>query len=216
MKKNLFYTLPIAAISLFNSVVAQEPNFVFAEDPSLNQGYMQQVKTTCAADYVPYRILCEKDSMGYSVRTDDGAVWSVKDDTSRYNVKEWRVNDTLVIHPCWSPYWSGGIFFLENERTKTTATVDLTLSPYTATDTSVALSFINPRLSEVYVTDAFNQTFKFFTDPSDYYILSSWNTGEFVLFGSNENCSAGLFSSYPYIIINIHTREFVHAKMANY
>lgn len=217
MRKKISCALPIAIVALSVQVFAITPDFIFAEDPSAKNVHVQQVRSQISsADYIPYRILSEKDMMGFSVRTDDGAVWMVKDEISRYNVREWRANDTLVIHPCWSPFWAGGTFFLENERTKTTATVDLTLSPYTSTDSSVYLSFIDAYSSEIFVTDAFNRRFKLFTDPSDYYTLASWHTGDFIIFGSNQNCCSGLFSLYPYIIINIHTREFIRASMANY
>ncbi len=174
----------------------------------------ERFQCVSSSEYTPYRILAEKDIEGYSVKTDDGAIWTAKDDSGRLTIKSWRVNDTLVIHPCLFPYWSGGKFYLLNERLKTTAVVDLAYKqPYEGSSTSVAISQINPLMNEIEVVDAYNRIFCFTIDSSDSAILSKWNCGQFILFGSNENCVAGAFSTHTYIIINIHTRDYVRASM---
>ncbi len=175
---------------------------------------LESFESISASEYTPYRILADKDIEGYSVKTDDGAIWIAKDEASRRTVKSWRVNDTLVIHPCFFPYWSGGTFYILNERLQTTVVVDLAYKqPYENSFTSVAISAIYPNINQIEVIDAYNRTFRFTVDSSDLYLLSDWRCGHYILFGSNQNCVAGTFSSHPYIIINIHTRNYLRASI---
>lgn len=211
MGKKISYALSFSLTILLTKVFAAPGSFPQANALNTLIYKEKPYSQISRDDYIPRRIVNEIDPMGLCIRTEDGTVWTVKDEQSRRNLMYWRIYDSVVIHPCWSPYWSGGAFFLENERTETTVVVDLSLPSQEFTETSAFLLSINSFAEEIIVMDAFERRFKFFPAPADFSIYSSWMPGDQIILGSGENWYSGIF--FPYIIINTRTREFVRVSM---
>lgn len=155
----------------------------------------------------PYRLIASKDIHGRTVELDDGAIWSIHGGESQSNVSSWRTNDSIVIHPTLFPLWAGTQFYLYNERTKSAANAHLSANPYANTATHVQINYIDYVRGDLHIIDGAGRNTYCRVNPKYYTELSRWRVGNTILVGSNQECYAGWFSDYPYILINVERRN---------
>jgi hypothetical protein len=165
------------------------------------------------ANYNPYRLISNKDPQGWNVELDDGAIWRAVDSSSASEMKYWKTNDPVVIHPTAFPNWAGGRFFLLNERLNTTAVVELSQGPVLNRSTNAQITYIDYSSGYLEIQDGIGRSSYFHIDYSDSLIFKSWRPGQSIIVGSNEDCYAGWLSNYSYILINVEKNEFVRANL---
>lgn len=161
----------------------------------------------------PYRLIASKDIHGRTVELDDGSIWSIHGAESQTYASRWRANDSVVIHPTLFPLWAGTQFYLYNERTKTAANAILSANPYANTATHVVINYIDYMRGDLHIVDGSGRNTYCRVNPKFYTELSRWRVGNTILIGSNQDCYAGWFSDFPYILINVERRNhgFVEA-----
>ncbi len=161
----------------------------------------------------PYRLLTNKDPQGWNVELDDGAIWRAVNSSSAYEITHWRTNDPLVIHPTFVPNWSGGRYYLLNERLNSLAVVELSAGPVLNRATNSQLTYIDYATGVIQIQDGAGRSSYFRLDYTDRAIYQKWRPGQSIILGSNEDCYAGWFSSYQYILINVESNTYARANL---
>ncbi len=170
--------------------------------------------TSLFASYeTPYRLLTAKDSQGFSVEMDDGAMWRITDNGSAAVVTQWRSNDSLVIHPTMFSSLSGGRFYILNERLRTAAVAELSYGPILGRPGNSRIIYIDSMNCAVQLQDGTGKTVMFRLNPNDRFLFQKWQYGDTIILGSNQNCYAGWLSTYPYILINFESDNYVRATL---
>ena len=169
----------------------------------------------CYATYfeTPYRVLSNKDAAGYTFELDDGTIWRVIGSANANAVRYWRVNDTLVIHPTFAPTWSGGRYYILNERLNSAVTVEISLGPIPNTPTNNQITYIDYPAGILKLEDALGRVSFWRLNPMDRSLFETWRPGNSIILGSNQNCYAGWFSNDPYILINFERNQYVRATL---
>lgn len=160
-----------------------------------------------------WRLLSRIDKHSRTVELDDGTIWSLPDAQGRQAASKWRLNDTIVIHPTAFSYWAGTRYYLYNERTHTSANAILVANPFAHSPTSVVIQYINPQLGELQLVDGQGNAIFAHVNPRFYSEMDRWRVGQHVLVGSNQDCYAGWFSNYPYILINVERKNHTYVEV---
>ncbi len=201
--------LCISLLSIFISTALHaEKNFIFSEDAN-----KQSATINTISQHVPYRILSNKDPQGKSVEMDDGSIWVIYGSDSSLNVMNWRINDPIVIHPTLWPKWAGARFFIYNERVRSSAYAELSLGPFKNRSSHIQISGIDYFYGQISVIDGVGRSTNWSIYMEDIKKLQSWQCGQTVIIGFNENCYAGWFSAYSYILINTEKNDFIRASL---
>ena len=161
----------------------------------------------------PYRLLANKDPQGWNVELDDGAIWRAVNSSGAYEITHWRTNDAIVIHPTYSPSWSGGRFYLLNQRLNSMAVVELSAGPILNRATNSQLTYIDYATGVIQIQDGSGRSSYFRLDYADRSNYQKWRPGQSIILGSNEDCYAGWFSSYEYILINVESNTYACANL---
>ncbi len=177
------------------------------EDPT------EEISLEAIANYHPYRLVSNKDPQGWNVELDDGSIWRAVDSSSASEIKYWKSNDPVAIHPTAFPNWAGGRFFLLNERLNTTAVVELSQGPILNRSTNAQITYIDYTSGYLEIQDGIERSSYFHIDYVDRLIFQGWRPGQSIIVGSNEDCYAGWLSNYSYILINVEKNEFVRANL---
>lgn len=156
----------------------------------------------------PFRLLANKDPQGWNVELDDGAIWRAVNSSSAYEITHWRTNDPLVIHPTFAPGWSGGRFYILNERLDSVAVVELSAGPYLNCATNSQITYIDYSSGVIQLKDGTGRSSYFRLDLSERSIFQKWKLGQSIILGSNEDCYAGWFSSHQFILINVEANTY--------
>ncbi len=161
----------------------------------------------------PYRLLANKDPQGWNVELDDGAIWRAVDSSSAYQITHWRTNDPLVIHPTFAPGWSGGRYYILNERLNSIAIVELSAGPILNRATNSQITYIDYSSGVVQIQDGAGRASYFRLDYADRTNFQKWRPGQSVILGSNADCYAGWFSSHQFILINVEANTYACATL---
>lgn len=161
----------------------------------------------------PYRLLTNKDPNGWNVELDDGSVWRAASSSDAYEMKNWRVNDTLVIHPTAFPNWSGGRFFIVNERLNRSSVVELSQGPILNRSTNNQITYIDYSNGYLELHDGAGRISTWTISYADRAAFQKWKPNQSVIIGSNEDCYAGWLSNQGYILINVERNDFVNANL---
>lgn len=159
----------------------------------------------------PYRFLTNKDPQGLSIEMDDGAIWRIIDSSSAEEVKYWRIEDPLIIYPTLLPSWSGGRYFILNERLSSTAIAEISYGPLLGKSTHNQITYMDYATSVIQIQDDSGRASFFRLNSKDRNLFQYWKLGQTIIIGSNENCYAGWFSNNPYILINVERNDYVRA-----
>lgn len=173
----------------------------------------EEIAAEVISNYHPYRLVSNKDPQGWNVELDDGSIWRAVDSSSAYEMKYWKTNDPVVIHPTAFPNWAGGRFFLLNERLNTTATVELSQGPILNRSTNAQITYIDYSSGYLEIQDGIGRSSCYQVDYADSALFQNWRPGQSIIVGSNEDCYAGWLSNYSYILINVEKNEFVKANL---
>ena len=168
--------------------------------------------TSIAYAEEPYRLIASKDLHGRTIELDDGSIWSVQGIESQNHASRWRTNDSIVIHPTLFPLWSGTQFYLYNRRTKTSANAQLSANPYANTPSHVVINYIDYVRGDLHIISGDGRNVYCRINPKFYTELSRWRVGNTIIIGSNQDCYAGWFSEYPYILINVDRKNLGFAE----
>lgn len=155
----------------------------------------------------PYRLLSFIDYNGAYVDLDDGSSWIMQGTSSQTAVKNWRNSDSVIIYPTFSPYWSGARYYLFNERTRTSAYVELSKGPIAGRSTCIEILQIDPSRRELVVMNGEGQTAVWTVATEDIEIVKTWKPRQAIILAFYENCYAGWFSTYSYIAINVENSK---------
>lgn len=169
------------------------------------------IMNTVVAFETPYRLLIDKDPHGWSLEMDDGSMWRMSDSSSADEVKHWRANDSLVIHPTLFPYLSGGRYFIVNERVRGTAIAELSYGPLIDRATHNQIVYIDNFAQTLQLQDGAGRVSFWHLNFGDRSLFKQWKLGQTIIIGSNEDCYAGWFSHHPYILINVERNNYVRA-----
>lgn len=173
----------------------------------------EEVTAEVIANYHPYRLVANKDPQGWNIELDDGSIWRAVDSSSASEMKYWKTNDPVVIHPTAFPNWAGGRFFFLNEKLNTTAIVELSQGPILNRSTNAQITYIDYTSGYLEIQDGIGRSSYFHIDYADSLIFQSWRPGQSIIVGSNEDCYAGWLSNYSLILINVEKNEFVKANL---
>jgi hypothetical protein len=179
----------------------------FEEEPT------EEVQAETISSYHPFRLVANKDPQGWNVELDDGSIWRAVDSSSASEMKYWKTNDPVVIHPTAFPNWAGGRFFFLNERLNATAIVELSQGPILNRSTNAQITYIDYSSGYLEIQDGIGRSSYFHIDYADSLLFQNWRPGQSIIVGSNEDCYAGWLSNYSYILINIEKNEFVRANL---
>ncbi len=183
------------AISLFANQNVKEP-----KEP---QCTLQPISNS-----TPYRLLANKDPQGWNIEMDDGSIWRAVNSSGAHQIAHWRTNDPLVIHPTFSPNWSGGRFYIHNQRLNSAAVVELSNRA-----TNSLLTYIDPSSGVIQIQDSMGRSSYFRLDYADRSSYQKWRPGQSIILGSNEDCWAGFISNYQLILINVECNNFACANL---
>lgn len=207
MKTNL-KLFSLTLLMLGSASLSAERDFIFAENPSHSKVTLQKV-----SNETPYRLLSAKDPQGFAFEMDDGAAWRVVGPDCALAVKSWRLNDPLIIYPCAFPRWTGTTYYVLNERTRTTANVELSFGPAPGTVTQNRIGDINYSQGQILLVDGARHTSQWSVCRNDLKKLQNWKFNQTVILGFIENSYASWFSDGAYILINVERNEFVEANL---
>lgn len=207
MKTNL-KAFSIALLVVSQTSLFAEPNFIFGENPALNNVVLQKV-----AAKTPYRLLSSKDPSGYVLELDDGSTWRVSGADGARAVSDWRINDSVVIFPCFFPAWTGTRFYILNERTRNTANVELSLGPISGRSTYNHITELNLFHGTLCITDGTGHNSQWIINRKDLKKFQNWKLNQTIILGFMESSYSGWFSREPYILINVERNEFIEANI---
>lgn len=159
------------------------------------------------------RLLFSLDTYDRTIEMDDGSVWRVEGSASWQNVREWFINDALVLCPTVPSYKDGPRFFLYNQMAKTTAFVEPIKKPYIDRITTYIVKKIDYTQRQVQLIDGAGRTSYWLIDANDSKKLNKWQENQLIVIGYNPNYTSRLVSSLPYILFNTNKNALVYAYL---
>lgn len=172
-----------------------------------------QMATPRTSASVPYRTLTFIDTRGASVNFNDNSIWLIDSNSSRTSVQNWNLGDKVVVYPTLSPFWSGTKFYLYNENKRTYAYAEYSRGPISQTPFCIEITHIDLERRELIVVDGRGQSNVWRVALADVEKLQNWAPGQALMYGFYEDCIAGWFSEYSYILINVEKNEYVRASL---
>lgn len=156
----------------------------------------------------PYRLLQSKNINGWNVVLDDGSAWRVED-YQEYKVRNWDINDAIVIHPKWVSATSRPKYYLKNETKDSTVTVELWLTPFRNQATHTTLTYANSYSGDATITDGNGQQAFWVVDYLSGTEFAKWQINDTIIIAGNE----GSWYEESYTLINTNLNTYVKARL---
>ena len=93
------------------------------------------------------------------------------------------------------------------------AVVELSAGPILNRATNSQLTYIDYATGVIQIQDGSGRSSYFRLDYADRSNYQKWRPGQSIILGSNEDCYAGWFSSYEYILINVESNTYACANL---
>ena len=165
----------------------------------------------------PFRFIsrvCSHDGF-INVYLDNGTVWRASGFFSKKEALTWKINDACVIYQNTNMAHKES-FYIYNSDTTGSCYVDISCSAKLDDQTYLTFKALDYNDNIMTMQNGHGLLFYYQVSYNDIDIISTWNSCDCIVLGSNQNLLTEQASSFPYILINTNTNQYVRAEHMQY